>query len=176
LGLDKTTPLAVIHGPKSKNGIGILEYGAFQLLEHIKTILNHLETDSPTGILIRTMIENHSAELGIEDEIWNVWKDIILTTMSKTWIKNTIQNMKKYKMVIQSTIPKKLTTWRVGDKMLMDMILHSPGNRVTVTQMRKAQEVRRFLKVLTLSDILVQGEVLEEIWNAVQAQDSRSRN
>jgi hypothetical protein len=175
LGLDRTTPVVIIHGPKAKNGLGIMDYAAFQLTEHIKVLLDHMETDTITGKLIRNLIELHTLEIGMDGTIWEHKEERIYTMMTQSWVKNTVFEMHKHKIRLESQSSPTLKTWRIGDRFIMDMIMNSPGNRFTTMELKGIQEVRRFLKVSTLSDILVNGVVSENIWQARTAEDSTSK-
>lgn len=175
LGLDRSTPVVLLHGPKAKNGLGIMDYGVFQLTEHIKVLLDHMEADTITGKLIRNLIELHTLEIGMDGTIWEHKEERIYTMMTQSWVKNTVLEMRKHNIRLESQRSPTLKKWRIGDRFIMDMIISSPGNRFTTMELRGIQEVRRFLKVNTLSDILVNGVIRENIWQATTAEDSTSK-
>ena len=176
LGLAKSTATAIIHGPKSKNGMEVMQYQTYQMTEHIKVLLNHLNTNSRTGELLQAGLELHTLELGMEGSIWELKNPDYLCMMSESWIKNTLEAMMKFKIRIRDPKASRLKMWRVGDKTIMDMIIKSPGNKLSPHQLRDVQEVRRYLKVITLSDILIEGRIDKNTWEGRYAQSSVSKN
>ena len=176
LGLAKSTSTAIIHGPKSKNGMEVMQYQTYQMTEHVKVILNHLNTNSRTGELLQIGLELHTLELGMEGSIWDLENPDYLCMLSESWIKNTLEAMMKFKIRIRDPKASHLKMWRVGDKTIMDMIINSPGNKLSTHQLRDVQEVRRYLKVVTLSDILIEGKIDKNTWEGVCTQSSVSKN
>lgn len=173
LGVPRSIAKAIIHGPKGKNGLGVLDYYTHQFIEHIKIIMDHLHQDTRTGVLLDSDIAAHMVELGIEESIWEITDPRYLYMMTNTWIKNTLEVMIKEKIRIRAITPK-LKKWRRGDKMIMNMILRSPGNKLTLSQWKAVQEVRHHLRVVTLSDILVDGKIDHDTWNGIRAVQSIS--
>ena len=175
LGVPKTTPIALIHGPSSLNGLQILDYFTFQMGEHLKILMDHLDTRTRTGDLIQILLTEHTLELGIEESIWELKNEKYLTMISESWIKNTLQAMIEHKIQIRQYHPVKLKKWRIGDKLLMNMFLKNPGSKLRPEQWHNIQEVRRYLRITTLSDILVNGMIDEKVWNGESAKMSVSR-
>jgi hypothetical protein len=96
LGLAASTPTALIHGPKSINGLEILDYYTLQLIEHIKILMNHLDTNTRTNELLANLVEQHTLELGSEKSIWSTTNNKQLCMMSRSWIKNTLIAMNEH--------------------------------------------------------------------------------
>lgn len=176
LGVPKTTPLELIHGPSSLNGLQILDYCTFQMSEHIKILMDNLDTNTRTGELLQMLIAEHTIELGMEGSIWEIENEMYLDMISESWIKNTIQAMIEHNVQIRQYDPIQLKQWRRGDKFLMDAFLRIPGSKLNKEQLRNIQEVRRFLQVNTLSDILVNGMINAQVWEGISADMSISKH
>lgn len=176
LGVPKTTPIELIHGPSSLNGLQILDYFTFQLGEHLKVLMDNLDTQTRTGELLQMLLAEHTLELGVEESIWEIKDDFCLTMLTDSWIKNTLQAMLEYDIQIRQYQTIKLKKWRMGDKFLMNMFLKIPGSKLRKEQLINIQEVRRFLRVNTLSDILVNGMIDGKVWRGESAIMSISKH
>ena len=176
LGIARSTAAAIIHGPKSRNGLEIIDYYTYQLIEHIKILIDHLGTKSRSGKLLETVIEEHTLELGMEGDLWEIKHPRYLYMLSNTWVKNTIDAMLRHEIRIEPPTGLRLKKWRIGDRMLMEMIINSPGNKMTLDQLKDVQEVRRHLQVINISDILVNGRIDKNTWEGIETISSISKS
>lgn len=174
-GYMKTMPGTVVHGPLKYGGMGVKDLYTLQGITHIKALLDEAGTDSPTGNLIKQVIEGHIVEIGRKGNILTLSYKHMQTEMTYSWIQDTLRFADEHKLTLQGSIPS-LRTWREHDTLMMEDIHQLQGTIISEEDRNAFQRCRLYLKAATLSDI-VNGSgthVLTSAWTCERDWDSMS--
>lgn len=158
----------VIHLPKEMGGIGIPDLWTLQGVDHIQAILDHGDTDSPTGQLLQNTLEDHIIHMGSSLDICDLPRPMY-RHMEDTWIKHTLMFMNSHQIKLKHNLPP-INIWGdQHDTLLMDHILPKRGNTATRLQIGSFNRCRLFLQVMTISDITTSsGHIIESAWHVHQ--------
>ena len=120
-----------------------------QGIEHIKTILQHGDKKSTTGILIRSLIQAHKVEIGTgKDFFRNDWTTI-RHYATRTWLTNTMEFMFHNSMYIQEET-ENLKLQCQKDQFIMDVV-HTL--KLTPRELKNINMCRIYMRVSTIADI-----------------------
>jgi hypothetical protein len=64
MGINRTTAMAVHHGPPSLGGIGVFNLETEQAVEHTKLMVSHLRKDDEVGHMLQTSIDQLQIQAG----------------------------------------------------------------------------------------------------------------
>ena len=165
MGVVRTAPKYLGASPKELGGLGInTGIHENQMIDQISMTLQHGHTDTATGQLIRSAAENLCIEAGLPGDPYTYNAKDITWTTDNTWIQNSIANMQKYNIEINSSI-KGLIEWTSNDEFIMETALHYIKDAKSRAQFNK---VRMYLKVATISDVLTADckSIARDIYNA----------
>ena len=91
--------------PKELGGLGVnTGIHENQTIDQIAMTLRHGHLDTATGQLIRAAAENLCIEAGLPGDPYSYNAKDITWTTDKTWIQNSITNMQRYGIKIESSI------------------------------------------------------------------------
>ena len=68
----RAAPVDPVHGPAEYGGMGIKDLYSLQGIAHIKALVEEGDKGAATGKLIRTLIEYHMLEAGMEGSILEI--------------------------------------------------------------------------------------------------------
>ena len=165
MGVVRTAPKYLGAAPKELGGIGVnTGIHENQTIDQIAMTLRHGHTDTATGQLIRAAAENLCIESGISGDPYHIKADEVTWTTDKTWIQNSIGNMQRYSIQLDSHI-KGLKEWTSNDGFIMEEALRYIKDKKSRAQFNK---VRMYVKAATLSDALTADgkHIARDIYNA----------
>jgi len=90
MGINRHFPWAVVHGPRSHQGLDIPNLFTEQLCAHIMTLLRFgSQPHDPTGHLIQVNVEAFQLEAGLAGDIFlmpiGIYKYMMMSWFTKTW-------------------------------------------------------------------------------------------
>ena len=148
----RNTPGVLIHGPLKYGGLGFKHLHTTQGIAHVKALLDEGERNSPTGKLIRILAEYHTIEIGLPGEVFQNKYEEVRDFMTDSWVKNTLEFISENSIEIQSTVGQ-LRLWRDEDSYLAEDYLGCRRGKPTKAQSEAFARCRKFLRVVTRSDI-----------------------
>ena len=174
-GYPQTMPATIVHGPAKYGGIGIKDLYTLQGIAHLKVLIDEAGSRTPTGSLLRQVIEGHVLEVGRSKSIFKLSYKEIQPELTYSWIQDTIKAADAIGVDIEGEIPK-LKTWREDDKLLMDAVNETRGTYITKADRESFQKCRLYLRVNTISDI-ANGEgthIMRNAWECTKDWESLS--
>ena len=155
IGIVRTAPRILTTAPISLRGFGLLDISLAQMLAHIDILSIHGHQSTLTAKLIYITSEYHALETGWAGDPWQIPAQSYTT--ENTWVTTTIASFRKYDVSIHTNLAG-LSKWINDDSMIMEVCDRLPGN---IKQ--KINNVRIYLKVCTLSDLLTaDGRFVDE--------------
>ena len=158
-GFNRHTHRAIIYGPSEYGGAGFKRLYDQQGIGQIKAVLRHWRANTPTGFLLRNLVEWVNYSLGMPRcFLEDVHTDF--SHMESKWFGSLRQYLKSTDLWIaldSSGIP---PLERVHDSYIMDSIIRS--KQFTRTQIRRLNYCRLYLNAVMLSDLTtVAGDRLD---------------
>ena len=171
MGIVPTFPRDLVHGPKQYLGLDIACIFTHQLASHIQKMLTFCQSNSLTGELLRTSMQQLKVELGVNGPIFQLSYLTYGCLATRSWITTTWNDMQRHGIsVVDSTpdIPRRTA----NDQPLMSAFVEAGFKSHELKQLNK---MRLFLKVVTLADLVQANgkDVLVEMWE--HTGPSRSR-
>ena len=148
-GVSKNAPRAVLFGPKSLHGLGLPHPYFQQQICHVETLLQQVISGTQTGTILRASAEQFRLELGFPFCINTCTFKPYSSYITNSWYKDLWQFLSKSAIRITEDFPDP-PPLRRGDKFLMPIFARA-GYRGK--QLRILNEVRLFLRALTVADI-----------------------
>jgi hypothetical protein len=150
-GINKHIPRAVLYGPSGSGGLGLNNIFWLQGVLHIVDIIDHLWSQSVSGHLIQTSLQELRSELGTNMDFFShhfqSYKSLIMTD---SWILNTWKFTSNFHIRLTDLSPP--VKWRrQNDQSIIDAIRNNPA--IKPSEWRSINRCRLYLKVFTLSDI-----------------------
>jgi hypothetical protein len=149
MGIVRTIPPLIAIAPTYLGGLGVFSIELAQLLGHLNLILLHgHDSQSMTGKLLRISLEYYALEAGLPGDPLQL--PFIEYATPNTWIGHTLSSLRQYEIIIKSDVAG-LEQWRQGDVFIMEKMRMFFSGPILGT----INKVRLYLKVVTLSDLLV---------------------
>ena len=158
-GVQSRIKRKIVFGSKDILGLGLPHLYTTAGIRRLIRFMDHAHTDSNTGQLMRTTLQQLLLEIGVGGNIFrrdhNEWK--FITT--KSWISMCWKFASENRLCISG--PLKLITRRENDAFLME---HFWTKGITGKQLISVNRVRQYLQVLTISDIASPegGHIMED--------------
>ena len=152
MGVVRTASRALVFGPKSMGGLGLLDIRLQQLISHINMLIKFGNTDTVEGTLITSMMETHQLELGVSTSLLRT-DPSKYPWISNSWLWFTLCEAKEYAFLLHAPCPN-LSTWRENDSLLMD---NFASLSLSTSEWRILNRTRLYLQVATVSDIADDG-------------------
>ena len=86
-------------------------------IAHLKVLIEEGNEKSPTGKLMRNLMENHALEMGIGGDIFQAPFQPLKECITDTWFKSTLEFISENNITIDSPMAQ-LQLWRTGDTFL----------------------------------------------------------
>jgi hypothetical protein len=138
--------------PTKYGGLGMgNEVYVNQMIDHSLVILSHGHTKSTTGTLLRTSLESLSIESGIGGDPGTFDVQNMTWITENTWVGGTLQSYSEYNLELETSISG-LRMWTTRDEFIMEKAFEHLSSPRSI---RIFNKVRLYLKVATLSDILI---------------------
>ena len=145
----RNAPAALVHGPSEYGGLNIKDFYTLQGIAHIKALIEEGDKQSATGKLMRTLIEYHQLEAGLEESIFKVPYKTIDLCMTNTWIKSTVKFLDETGIELRDPM-NALHKWTSDDTYIMrDAIIAGYSGRA----LSAINRCRMHLQIVTRSDI-----------------------
>ena len=146
----RTTPGALVHGPKEYGGLEIKDVYTLQGIAHVKALLDEASQQSATGKLLRILKEYHTLEIGLEGTIYNLPYDKIKDCMTESWMKNTLEFLWENEIEIKSDDPTITAGWSTHDTNIMQDAIDAGYSGKALAAINRC---RMYMKALYRSDI-----------------------
>ena len=153
IGMCRTLPRKIVYGSLKNQGMGIHNLFTTQGILHIQTLLDHIWRDTETGKLIRTSIECAKMEVGILGSLFGHNFEDYGNLCEETWVKHLWKYTHDKGIRIEDKVGD-FDKLRENDSCIT---LHFAGaykaGLITKAEWVKANKCRKYLRVLTISDI-----------------------
>ena len=161
MGVVRTMNRTAVHLPRSLGGLGIPDLYTLQGVEHIKVLLTHGGTQTPTGIILQTLSEFHILEAGSQHSLLELPAEYH-ALLTPTWMSNTLQFLQEHRIGFDTTLPT-LECWTTHDVSIMDTIL---SHQIISSEECKAiNRCRLYLQITMMSDVVnTDGGLLAPCW------------
>jgi hypothetical protein len=113
-------------------------------------LIDHGSSDSLTGKLIRVVVEGFFIEAGIGGDPCAIDMNMV-TWVSSTWFTATVRFFQQFRLSMRHNLDSP-QLWTERDQFLMEVI--SATKAFDAREMKLINEVRMYLQVMTLADIL----------------------
>jgi hypothetical protein len=150
LGICRRLPRAVVYGPGSSQGIGMLNLYTLQCLKHVEAMMS--DSNRVNKHMIRTAIENTLLEAGIPGPLF---MQPFCKYVTKTWVSHTWEAARVYLDLELNDGVQGLPLLCEQDEYLMVLFIRS--GLFTTAELGHINRCRMFLKVYSLADI-TQGD------------------
>jgi Reverse transcriptase (RNA-dependent DNA polymerase) len=174
-GVVRTFPRALVHGPISRQGLGIPKLHITQGVQHLLICLSYgNKPEDPTGFLLRASCQQLQLELGARKQFWdldyNKWAHLANTS----WVKHTWQFISDNGLQLQTDLPT-LQYRRHNDLYLMDIFINSA--KYSPQELQQLNWCRIYLQVITVADITdARGHrILHHIWQGNKETQPRAQ-
>ena len=164
----RTTPSALVHGPKEYGGLEIKDIHTLQGIAHVKAILEEASSQSATGKLLRILKEYHALEVGLKMSVYDLPYNKVKECMTDTWMKNTLEFLSNTEITIKSDEPLIADGWTEGDTSIMQDALDAGYSGTALAAINRC---RIHMKALFRSDISdMRGlRVTQEAYNVMES-------
>ena len=150
-GIQRNIKRDLLYGPISLQGFGLHNPYLTQGIAQITDIIDHQWKNTITGKLIHQSLEHLRIEIGCNFPILSTSIDRFeLLILTDSWITNLWRFMSKMEISWQDNTPV-IPLRRENDVLLMEHIL--TNDRLTATEIKKANQCRIYLQVMSLADI-----------------------
>jgi hypothetical protein len=163
-GVVRTFPRALVHGPISRQGLGIPKLYITQGVQHLLICLSYgHKPEDPTGFLLRASCQQLQLELGARQQFWDLDYKKWAHLATKSWVKNTWQFISDNGLQLQTDLPG-IHPRRHQDLFLMDIFINSA--KYSLQELQQLNWCRLYLQVITVADITDASghKILHHIW------------
>ena len=158
--ISKGIPDAVLYGPIEAGGMGLNHLYHTQGLLHINKFIKHIASPSITGKLLQVTVELAQLEIGIGRQLLSLDYNLFECLLENSWIKSLWKFVFDNNITIINRITMIPLPQREGDVFLMEAF---QAQGYTRRQLQMLNNCRKFLKVMTLADIITgSGDALTE--------------
>ena len=171
--LSKNFPHAALYGPKEEGGLELPHLYITQGLMHIDKFVQHINSDSITGKLIRVSIEMAQLELGIGRDIFSLPYQKFHFLVQEGWIKSIWRFTHEHNITIRNRVTHLPLPQREHDLFLMEAFQDQGYSHA---ELQILNNCRKYLRVLTLSDIMTgTGDTFTEHYLCRREPQQRNR-
>ena len=148
LRLNRHFPRAIVYAPKRIGGLGITPFYVLHGYECMKYIINQIRHNTPRAKLINISLQLLHLECG-QRKVPLQYHPIPSYVPNKIWTASLWRFIDYVNIEISLSLPTEIPLQRNGDAYIMDL----PMKTYTVTQLKKINSCRIYLKALCISDI-----------------------
>ena len=169
-GIARNFPRAVLYGPKSLQGFGIIHPWYHQELLHLITCVQQAAHVSISGSLISTSLEQLRLEAGLSGFLTDHSYKTVHQTLTSSWLQDLWSFCGRFKIELHDSAGK-LVLSRRQDQFLMEAFISSDYSG---RDLKRLNECRMYLQVTTLADIVDAGGLLISLLSWEGRRDHRT--
>ena len=153
MGICRTFPRALVHGPIKYMGLGINDLYTTQGLQHVRAVLDHCWRSTETGKLLRTSIEIGKVETGLRGSLWSYDYSVYGHLCEDTWVKHLWQFMWETGIQIDDNLDDFEYVRKNDSTITAGFAIAYQKGGITKSEWYKANRCRLYLQCLTVGDI-----------------------
>jgi exonuclease III len=150
-GIPATIPSSIRHGPRSMNGLGLMDPYIKMGVGQLETYISNTWTQTPTGQLLEVVMDDVLMEMGLQSPFDSsvVLKRGLTYATTSSWIRHLMQFIVDNDITIKTDVTD-FSAQRQRDRTIMDLATASTTHKPTLMSINK---VRMQLQVVWISDI-----------------------
>ena len=172
-GIQRNCSKVVLYSSHMIGGLNIQHLYQMQGSIKLKMFLWHCRRNDSTGKLLKISMNFTQLEIGIEQPFLESTYSNYNHIITRTWITSIWEYLTKCRTKLYCTKPAMYVKPRKNDRYIMDVIFEA---NIPPNQTQEINQVRLYLNVLTLSDIVALNSnttILQEMYKATKQRKSK---